>query len=103
MKFLFSHRFNLIDMVGCAALSVLVSTGQLLMALVVGIIMASISAISRCVITFHLANRQWQRLVDEQPDYLIPAIKKHRELFGSTLKDAYEVVVDYRDKPSNKK
>jgi hypothetical protein len=98
MNQLFKLRFNIIDLIGGAMLCIFLSRGQWIMALVSGIALAGLSVIGHNMLKLYTMNRQWQMLVEQHENWLVPAIKKHRELFGSSLKDAVTIVRAYRDK-----
>ena len=94
MNKLFHMRFNIIDLIGTSTVSIYLSRGQFVVALVASVIGVVLSLVLDGVFKLHAMNQQWQQLADAEQ--LVPAVKKHRELFGSSLKDAHHAVMEYK-------
>ena len=90
-------RFNVIDTMMICAIGILIAQSQFLMAAAVGIAGMVITSTVSAVFGKRAKDRQWQ-LISKQGN-TVGAIKKHRELYGTSLKQALDIVYAYEGKP----
>lgn len=97
MNFIFEPRLSLFDSACTSAMAILLYRGQWMLALGIAIIGVLFSQLTIGAIALRAMNKQWQCLVPTGNESLVPAIKKHRELFNTGLKEAVDAVRAYRD------
>ena len=93
MKYLLQKRFNMVDMIGGSVVSIYISRGEVAIGLLLGVIGAFISIVYTGIYSLRYMNQQWQTISDQ--GNRVGAIKKHRELFKTGLKEAVEAVQRY--------
>lgn len=103
MEYIFKNRFSLFDTTIITVFTVMLMQNRWITALLVFLIGTMVSgffnAVLNGVMRVRAMNQEWQALVPSNDGSLVPAIKRHRELFNSDLKTAVETVRAYRDKP----
>lgn len=92
MKFLTECRFNIIDSTFIAVVVSYLGQGHYLLA----VLFAALGATINSLVEHYGKNRLWQELL--KAGQKVEAIRVHRTLFKSTLKDALEAVNAYEAK-----
>ena len=93
MKYILAPRFNMIDSTAMIMFGTLFAQGKILQAILVFLGAVIISSTLQFFYGKHVKERQWQSLADSGQK--VAAIKCHRELYDSTLKDALDAVDAY--------
>ena len=93
MKYILAPRFNMIDSTALIMIGILLAQSRFLQAVMVFLGAVFISSTLQFFYGKYAKDRQWQSLADNGQK--IAAIKRHRELYKSTLKEAVDVVNAY--------
>ena len=97
--YLFQNRFSMFDNIVISSSATLILQGRWLIALIIFVMGAIFCILMQSHLLLKAKNKEWQELVvsEESAGSNVPAIKKHRELFGTGLKEAVDAVRAYRD------
>lgn len=93
MKYILAPRFNMIDSTALIVFFTLFAQGKFLQAVLVFLGAIFLSSLLQHFFNKRGKEKQWQSLADSGQK--VAAIKRHRELYGSTLKDALNAVDAY--------
>jgi ribosomal protein L7/L12 len=94
MSYFIERRFNILDAMVIAALSIFIAQGQFVLALITVCVGIFVALITQAYFGKRAKDRQWQVLARQ--DLKVRAIKRHRELYGSSLKEALDAVQAYQ-------
>ena len=102
--FFLKYRFNFIDVLWIMITAQLFINGMFLLGIASGAIGYGFVILTEIKLKSDpeekkqlLKDMEWKRLADE--GCVIDAIKRHRSLYGTSLKDAREIVFKYLGKP----
>ena len=93
MNYILAPRFNMIDSTAMIVFGTLFAQGEFLQAVLVFLGAVTLSSLLQHLFGKHSKDKQWQALADAGQK--VAAIKRHRELYNSTIKDALEIVDAY--------
>lgn len=93
MNYLLAPRFNMIDSTAMIIFGILFARGEFLQAVLTFLGAAIFSSLLQHLFSKHAKDRQWQSLADTGKK--VAAIKLHRELYKSSLKEAHDAVCAY--------
>jgi len=96
MAYLLTPRFNMIDSTALIVFGILFAQGELLQAVLVFLGAVILSSLLQYFFNKNAKDKQWQSLADSGQK--VAAIKRHRELYQSSLKEALDVVDAYQAK-----
>ena len=93
MNYLLTPRFNMIDSTAMIVFGILFAQGEFLQAVMVFLGAVIFSSLLQHLFGKHAKDRQWQSFADSGQK--ITAIKVHRQLYQSSLKEALDAVDAY--------
>lgn len=93
MNYLLAPRFNMIDSTAMICFGILFSRGEFLKAVLLFLGAVVLSSLLQYLLGKHAKDRQWQSLADTGQK--VAAIKLHRQIYQSSLKEALDAVDAY--------
>ncbi len=93
MNYLLAPRFNMIDSTAMIVFGILFSRGEFLKAVLLFLGAVVFSSLLQHLLGKHAKDKEWQSLADSGQK--VAAIKRRRELYNSSLKEALDAVDAY--------
>lgn len=95
MKFLLQPRLSYLDLVWIIPSVHFIQAGKPLVGILWVVVGAVLSVLITRVAEYKPRDEEWQSLAHDQ---YVEAIKRYRNIYGSTLKEAMKKVDDYRSR-----
>ena len=94
IEYLFNtKRFSFFDSIVISSICILLAQGRFITACAVMVVGPLVAVLVERAIGKRSKDKKWKAFSDN--GQRVMAIKTHRELYGSTLKEAYDAVINY--------
>lgn len=93
MNYILAPRFNMIDSTAMIVFGILFAQGEFLQAVMMFLGAVILSSLLQHLFGKHAKDKEWQSLADTGQK--VAAIKRHRQLYKSSLKEALDAVDAY--------
>lgn len=91
-----TKQYRPIEVMFLVVAGIMINQGQLLLGGIIIILYLIIEGFIQLTFDKQARDKPWKALADM--DRMVDAIKTHRQIYGSTLKEAHDVVRNYKER-----